>query len=113
MNVIVQGKELKITQGLRNFIQQQADKLNRLGQRISNVRVYIEQVARKDSDPQRAEVRYKVELPGKDVVVTSHGHDMYQVIIDATDNVVRHVRKFKEKRLTLHRKLAAKARFEE
>lgn len=99
MNVLVQGKTLEVTKSLRAFIMKQAEKLTKVGVRILNVRVYLEQVARKANDSKRALVKYKVELPGKDIIVKRRAKDIYEAVVDATDSVVRQVRKLKEKRI--------------
>lgn len=104
MNVIVQAKSMEVTKALRIFINKQAAKLGKIHSKITKVMVYVENVARRDSDPKRAEVRYKVELPGKDIVVKRRANDLYDAVVDATDSVVRHVRKLKEKNMTKKRK---------
>lgn len=104
MNIIVQAKSMEITKALRVFINKQASKLGKIHGKISKVRVYVENVARRDSDPKRAEVRYKVELPGKDIVVKRRANDLYDAVVDATDSVVRHVRKLKEKNMSKKRR---------
>ena len=95
---------MEVTKALKFFIKKQASKLGKMHGKISKVRVYVENVARRDSDPNRAEVRYKVELPGKDIVVKRRATDLYEAIVDATDSVVRQVRKMKEKRITKQRR---------
>lgn len=101
MTVIVQGKSMAVTQALRNFAARQAQKISKLTDKASQVTVYLEKISsRKSNDPQSTEVRYHVQLPGKDVVVKARAVDMYDAIVDATDRVVRQVRKLKEKRLT-------------
>ncbi len=99
MQVIVQAKTLVVTSALRAFAEQQAHKLDRLGIRITKVMVYLENVARKTNDPHRSEVRYKVEVPGKDVIVEKKGNNIYSVISAATTGVIRQLTKLKEKHL--------------
>ncbi|MGD9128973.1 MAG: ribosome-associated translation inhibitor RaiA [Candidatus Woesebacteria bacterium] len=100
MRILVQGKDLAVTKALRNFTKDQVNrKLSKISQRINQVRVYFEHISRKNGDPKRAVVRYKVELPGKDIVVKSRAKNLYQAIVTATDTMVRKVRKNKEKRM--------------
>jgi ribosomal subunit interface protein len=105
MQVIVQAKTLTVTGAIRAFVERQSQKLNRLGVRIGKVRVYLENVARKTSDPHRSEVRYTVEVPGKDVVVEKKGNDLYAVINAATLGVMRQLTKLKEKHQPLKQRL--------
>jgi putative sigma-54 modulation protein len=99
MQVIVQAKTLPVTAALRAFVERQAQKLVKFGVKITKVRVYMENVARKTSDPRRSEVRYKVEVPGKDLVVEKKGNDLYVVVTEATTGVMRQLARLKEKHL--------------
>ena len=99
MNVIVQSKTLVITEALRSFAEQQAEKLRRRGQKISQVTVFLEQVARKKNDVQAATAKFLIELPGKQVVVQHKAHDLYLAISEAAGRATRQVRRFREKRV--------------
>lgn len=103
MNVSVQSKTLEITEAMRNFCHKQAKKLNRLGRRISNINIYIENNKKKKNDPGAASVKYSVSLPGKVVVVKRRAVNMYDAVVDATNSALRQVRKRKEKRITKQR----------
>lgn len=103
MQVIVQTKTLPVTQALRAFVERQSQKLTKLGLKINKIVVYLENVARKTSDPHRSEVRYRVEIPGKDVVVEKKGNDLYAVISDASLRVARQLGKLKERHLHAQR----------
>ncbi len=104
MRILVASKTLKITQSLREFANQQALKLEKLGQRISKVQVFLEQRVAKSKRDRNALVKYVVNLPGKTLVTKYRGRDMYEAIIDATNRMIRQTRKFKEKRLTKQRR---------
>jgi ribosomal subunit interface protein len=99
MNVLVQGKTLPITAALRAFAQRQATKLMGLGVRITQIRVFLENVARKTGEANRAEVRYKIEVPGKDIVIEKKGHDLYSVLVSATERAKQQVLKLKQRHL--------------
>lgn len=99
MQVIVQTKTLPVTQALRAFVERQSQRLTKMGLKINKIVVYLENVARKTSDPHRSEVRYRVEIPGKDVVVEKKGNDLYAAITDASLRVARQLSKLKEKHL--------------
>lgn len=103
MQVIVQAKTLTVTGALREFIERQSHKLERMGVKITKVMVYLENVARKTNEEHRSEVRYKVEVPGKDVIVEKKGNDLYTVINAATLGVMRQLTKLKEKHLPTKR----------
>ncbi len=103
MQVIVQTKTLPVTQALRAFVERQSQKLTKLGLKINKVVVYLENVARKTSDPHRSEVRYRVEVPGKDVVVEKKGNDLYAAITEASLRVTRQLSKLKERHLRAQR----------
>jgi len=103
MNISVQSKTLEITEAMRGFCYQQAKKLNRLGRRISSINIYIENIKKKKNDPGSASVKYSVSLPGKQVVVRRRAANMYDAIVDATNSVLRQVRKRKEKRISKQR----------
>lgn len=103
MRILVASKTFEVTQALREFAQQQAQKLVKLKQRISKVQIHLEQRAAKSKRDRNALVKYVVSLPGKTVVIRTKAADMYEAIADATDKVFRQTRKFKEKRLTKQR----------
>lgn len=105
MNVIVQSKTLAITDGLRQCIDRQARKLNKLGVKVDKVRIFLENLAKKKNDTKSAKVTYAVALPGKkEVVVMRRAADMYVAIADATNSLIRQVREQKERRISIHRK---------
>lgn len=103
MRILIASKTLKITQSLREFAREQALRLNKLGQRVSKVQVFLEQRVAKSKRDRNALVKYVVSLPGKTLVTKRKAADMYEGIIDATDRAIRQTRKFKEKRLTKQR----------
>jgi ribosomal subunit interface protein len=104
MNVIVQSKTLEVTDALRSFCEKQASKVARFSQKISSVSIYIENIAKKKNDPEAASVQYAVNIPGQMLVVKRRATDMYEAIVDATNGIMRQVRKEKEKRIGKKRK---------
>lgn len=104
MNVIVQAKSLKVTRALREFIQRQSNKLNKLKDlKISKVTVYLEQDTKKSTDSKKVSVKYNIEIPGKDLWIEINGYDFYDAIVDATDAALRKMRKTKEKKTDYRR----------
>lgn len=103
MTVIVESKKMKVTQAIRIFAQEQAEKLKKLEKGVSQVRIYLENVAKKKSDSYSNIVTYHIEIPGKNIVVKKHAQDMYVAIVEATQGAVRKLRKVSEKRVTKKR----------
>lgn len=100
MQVIVESKNLTITEALRLHVVKQAQKLEKLKKRITRVRVHLETIAKKSNDPKANGVTFHIELPGKDLTIQKHAVDMYEAIVQAAEGAVRHVRKVAEKRIT-------------
>ena len=98
MQVIVEAKNMTVTQALRTFIEEHARKLEKVAHKIGAVRVYLETVPKKSNDPFANEVTFTVEVPGKGITVKKHAADMYEAIVDAAHGAVRKVRKKMERR---------------
>lgn len=104
-NVIVQAKSLKVTRALREFIQRQSRKLDKLKDlKVTKVTVYLEQDTKKASSSKKVSVKYSIEVPGKALWVEIDGYDFYDAIVDATNAALRKMRENKEKK-TDHRRL--------
>jgi ribosomal subunit interface protein len=101
MKVLVEGKELDVSPAIREFIDTQVNrKLDKFSHRIMQIRVYLEQVDRKDNDPHRSMVRYNVDVAGMNpIVISNTDKDMYKAIVGATEDLVRQLRRIKEKRI--------------
>lgn len=100
MTVLVEAKNLKVTDALRSHVTKQASKLQKIGKTIVAVRVFLETVAKKSNDPHANKVTFKVSIPGKDVIVIKEAVDMYEAIIQAARGALRQVRKTAERRIT-------------
>ncbi|MCA9370090.1 MAG: ribosome-associated translation inhibitor RaiA [Pseudomonadales bacterium] len=107
MRVLISSKKIEVTEALRSAIEAQAQKLGKLHKQISWVQVFIEHVPKKSKDVFANKVTFEVSLPGKNVVVKNHAHDMYKAISGAAESAVRQVRKEYERRATLRRKQIA------
>ncbi len=99
MQVIVQAKSLRVTRALREFIERHSQKLNKLGQNVTAVRVYLEQSTKKSSKSKNVLVKFKIEVPGQNLWIEVAGYDFYDAIVDAIDAATRKLRKNKEKQL--------------
>ncbi len=101
MKVFVHCKEWELSKALRDFtVKQVQQKLGHLSKKINIVRVYLEKISRKNNEVDSASAKYKIELPGKDLVIAAKAHDLYLAIGAAADRAARKLRKVKEKKLT-------------
>lgn len=100
MKVFVEAKNLVVTPALRRHVEQHTKKLQKIGKKIVEVRVFLETIAKKSNDPTANRVIVSVSLPGKAVVVRKQAVDMYEAIVDAAHSASRRVRKEAEKRIT-------------
>lgn len=106
MNVIVQSKTMVITAAIESAAYHFAKKFTRRGQRISQVHVFLEQVAKKKNDTTAAIATFAVDVPGKNVVVREKARDVYLALSEAANGVLRQLSKTKEKRLARRLKYA-------
>lgn len=98
MKIIVQAKEMKVTEGIRGFVASKATQmLGKFGRRVIGVKVYLEKIVRKKSDADAAKAKIEIETPGENIVVESSSFDPYQAIAGAIKAGARRVRKKKEK----------------
>lgn len=105
MTVLVEAKNIEVTSALRMHVERQAEKLKKIGNRITDIRVFLETVPKKNNDPHSNKVTFKVSVPGRDVVVIKQGVDMYEAVVEAARGAFRKVRKTTEKRTTKARKV--------
>jgi ribosomal subunit interface protein len=104
MNVIVQAKSLKVTRALREFIQRQSHKLEKLKDlKITKVTIYLEQDTKKSTNSKKVSVKYSIEVPGKALWVEINGYDFYDAIVDATNAALRKISENKEKKTDYRR----------
>lgn len=105
MRVIVQSKSVAVTEALRRYIRRQLSLLTRHSQRISSVTVILETI-KGGKDPERAmKVKICIHLPKAPFCVEREGHDLYQVVVDASHRAARYLRKTKEKHLESRRRV--------
>lgn len=109
MTVLVEAKNMEVTEALRTHVTKHAEKLAKLGKRVISVRVFLETVAKKSNDPHANHVTFRVMIPGKDIVVHKQAVDMYQAVIQAARGAIRHVRKVAERRITKTRRVPTQA----
>ncbi len=100
MQVIVESKNLTVTEALRLHILRQAKKIERLKKPITAVRVYLENIKKKTNDPKANGVTFHIEMAGSDITVHKTAVDMYEAIVQAAESAARSIRKEAEKRIT-------------
>lgn len=106
MKIFVYGKDLEITSAIREFANQQIiKKLSKLGSKVQAVRLYLENIGRKDNDPQSATAKCQVEIPGKNLLIRSKAHDLYLAISSVAEGASRRLRKTKEKKVDQKKQL--------
>lgn len=104
MNVIVQAQTLDLTQALHAFARQQLAKLSKFSDKITAVRMTIDQLVKSQQSGQLMEVKIHIQLAGlPDIIIKERGADMYHLITKAVSRAIRHVRKAKERVLAKHR----------
>jgi len=108
MRVVVQSSSVPVTQALRSFAEQQVNRLVRKSQRIYQINFGIRKILGKKNDMTAAEVTCRVSLPGKQVVITRRGSDVYEALVDSSRRAARKLRKLREKRSQKYRKFVTK-----
>lgn len=103
MQVIVEAKNLEVTEGLRAHAKKLASKLAKLNRKIVKVHVTLEAIKKKSNDPQANEVVVVIQIPGKDIVVKKRAVDMYEAMNLAFSVAERDMRKAHEKQVTKQR----------
>jgi ribosomal subunit interface protein len=104
MKLLIQAKDMSLTQAIRKFTANKSKKLlKKFGKKVIGIRVYLENIARKKNDPQSAQAKVQVEIPGDDVVVESKSNDAYQAITKAINLAVRSLKKIKGKQMSKRR----------
>ena len=100
MKILVQAKDMKVTQAIRSFVEEKAVRsVAKVGRKVLKVKVYLENISRKKNDPEGAKAKVQIEVPGKkNIVVESKSFDPYQAITKALDASARKLRKIKEMR---------------
>jgi ribosomal subunit interface protein len=97
MQILIEGKNLTVTEAIKLHATKQANKVLKLHKSVTSIRIFLETLKRKTNDPQANQVTYEIDIPGQDVVVKSHARDMYEAIVKATDAAQRKLRKLSEK----------------
>lgn len=105
MQVIVQSKSVPVTTAMREYIQQQLQRLFKRSDRITSVTVFLESVKGKKNDDKAMKVKISIDIPKAPIFVEREGSDLYQVVVDASRRAARYLRKAKEKHLHSRRQV--------
>ncbi len=98
MKISVQAKEMRVTKAIHEFVNDKVVRtMGKFGKRVLGVRVYLENITRKKSDPDAAQAKVEIDLPGNNIVVQEKSFDPYQAITKAIKTGARKLRKEKEK----------------
>lgn len=97
---------MKVTQSIQALVQKSLAKLLARGYRISQIKVFIENVARKKNDGKACMAKIEISVPGQVLVVVGYAKNIYQAVLEASHSAVRAVRKAKEKRLDFRKSAA-------
>lgn len=99
MKILVQAKNMKVTQAIYGFVDEKVKRnVSKFGHKVLAVKVYLENVARKKNDPEAASAKVEIEVPGNNIVVEGKSFDPYQAISQAIKAGGRRLRKNKEKK---------------
>ncbi len=99
MKILVQAKDMKVTKAIKKFVNEKVKRtIVKHGKKVLGVKVYLETIARKKSDPESAHAKVEIEVPGKNIVVEEKSFDPYQAITGAIKAGARRLRKSQEKK---------------
>ncbi|HPO94071.1 MAG TPA: ribosome-associated translation inhibitor RaiA [Phycisphaerales bacterium] len=95
MRIDVIGKHLEITDAIRDYAHQKAERLTKIFDGTQQIRFYLEQTKDRAGD-------FKVEVAvdvvkHQDFIATSLHKDIYAAMDDAVDKAQRQLRDYKEK----------------
>jgi ribosomal subunit interface protein len=100
MKIFVQAKDMKVTKAIKAFVEQKIKRtVVKHGKQVMGVKVYLETIARKKSDPKAAHAKVEIEVPGNNIVVEEKSFDPYQAIAGALKAGARRLRKNREKKI--------------
>jgi len=80
MNIIVQSKTMVITEALRRFVTEHAQKIGERTHKISTITVFLESIKKKKNDGHAQIAKFLVKIPGKNIVVQEKAKDLYFAI---------------------------------
>jgi len=96
MNVIVSGQHLKITDAIKEYVEEKCKKVEKYLENITEVNVMLTVEKTKSEGPiHKADAT--IYATGKTIRIESEDKDLYAAIDNMADKMERQVRKYKEK----------------
>lgn len=96
MKIIISGKQLKITDAIRNYTEEKISKISKYTDAITEVDVVLS-VENTKSEGEVHKADGLVYASGTKIKVEAENTDLYAAIDDLSDRLERQVRKYKEK----------------
>ena len=96
MKIIVSGKQLKITDAIKNYTEEKISKISKYTDAITEVDVVLT-VEQKKSEREVLKADGLVYASGTKIKVEARNTDLYAAIDDLSERLERQVRKYKEK----------------
>ena len=96
MKIIVSGKQLKITDAIRNYTEEKINKIFKYTDAITEVDVVLT-VEQKKSEGEVHKADGLVYASGTKIKVEARNTDLYAAIDELSERLERQVRKYKEK----------------
>lgn len=109
MNIYkISGRNLEITEALRDYVSSKLDRLDRFNENITEARVVMSVRDSKDSH-RRNRIEVQINIPGGIIRAEESNSDMYAAVDRVVDVLERQLRKFKTKLLKRRYEAAAPA----
>jgi len=96
MKIIVSGKQLKITDAIRNYTEEKINKISKYTDAITEVDVVLT-VEQKKSEGEVHKADGLVYASGTKIKIEARDTDLYAAIDELSERLERQVRKYKEK----------------
>ena len=96
MKIIVSGKQLKITDAIKNYTEEKISKISKYTDAITEVDVVLT-VEQKKSEGEIHKADGLVYASGTKIKVEARNTDLYAAIDELSERLERQVRKYKEK----------------
>jgi putative sigma-54 modulation protein len=110
MRIIIEAKNLELTQGLRDFIEKKFSSLEKIT--IPNAEVFVE-IEKETMHHHKGKIfsaKAQVQVPGKMLLAKSEQDDMYKAIVGAKDELKVEIEKRKLKKIDTNRRQQRKAK---
>ncbi|GEM45123.1 ribosome hibernation-promoting factor, HPF/YfiA family [Deinococcus cellulosilyticus] len=99
MNIYkISGRNLEITEALRDYVSSKLDRLDRFNENITEARVVMSTRDSKDTH-RRNRIEVQINIPGGIIRAEESNSDMYAAVDRVVDVLERQLRKFKTKLL--------------